>query len=98
MASAEPIQTAYKLESNFERSRTKCPAMIGIYQIWVHGKFRKQGIAASLLDTIRETMVFGMAVGADKIAFSSPTEAGVQFARAYVQKSDVTDVLVYDSR
>jgi GNAT superfamily N-acetyltransferase len=100
LVTAEVITSGYALQKNFERSTHPCKAIIGIHHMWVHSKFRKQGIATRLIDAVREKMVFGLVVSPEKVAFSSPTEAGVKFARRYVDHAShgesSKDVLVYD--
>ena len=100
LVTAEVIEKGYALQNNFERSKHPRKAMVGIHHMWVHSKFRKQGIATRLIDAVREKMVFGLVVSPEKVAFSSPTEAGVKFARRYVNHASRSesskDVLVYD--
>lgn len=99
MASAEPITEAYILSDNNRERTTRHKAMVGIHQLWVHGKFRKRGIATRLVDTVRERMVFGVIVPSEQVAFSSPTVAGACFARQYLlEMSSKNSVLVYDCR
>lgn len=86
LASAELIRKAYLLENNYNRSRTGRKAVIGIHQIWVHTKYRGRKIATRLVDTVRSKLVFNFVVPAYQIAFSSPTESGIAFAKKYVQK------------
>jgi ESCO1/2 acetyl-transferase len=40
-----------------------------------------------LLDTVRRKMIFGMVVERCAVAFSQPTQDGLQLARAYVNSS-----------
>jgi N-acetyltransferase len=106
MVSAERIDKAYLLLRNrsddqsssnldsFERSKEPAKAMLGIHQLWVHRNRRKQGVASKLVSASRERMIFGLTVPIDQLAFSSPTEAGIQFARHYVAPDH--RVLVYD--
>jgi len=100
MASAEIIPHAFVLHNSQERSSVKQKAMAGIHQLWVHAKFRKQGIATRLVDAARGKLVFGLTVPKELLAFSSPTEAGACFARNYVCGSDsaggTKQILVYD--
>jgi len=97
LASTELIRMAYPLETNYSRSKIGQKATIGIHQVWVHSKYRGKNIASRLLDTIREKMVFGYVVPCSEIALSSPTEAGIAFAKGYVKKRSTSDVvLVYD--
>lgn len=96
-ASAEIIKHAFVLHNSFERSTEPQNAMAGVHQLWVHAKFRNQGIATRLVDTIREKLVFGLTVPKVFLAFSSPTEAGARFARNYCGVDNGTkDILVYD--
>lgn len=99
LVTAEVIDCGYALQSNFERSTHPRKAMIGVHHMWVHSKFRKQGIATRLVDAVREKMIFGLVVPPELVAFSSPTEAGVKFAKRYVNqasRNEAKDVLVYD--
>jgi GNAT superfamily N-acetyltransferase len=93
----ESIDRAYALCRNtrrrLEHSSEASKAMIGIYQLWVHANFRQQGIATRLVTAAREKMVFGLVVPTHQVALSSPTEAGVAFARRYMKGEDV---FVYD--
>lgn len=58
--------------------------LLGIYQIWTHFKYRNQGIATQLLNTIRSsTIIYGHVIPIHCIAFSSPTCAGVGLAKKY---------------
>jgi ESCO1/2 acetyl-transferase/zinc-finger of acetyl-transferase ESCO len=88
-----------------ERSTTARGAVLGVHQVWVHGSHRKRGIARCLVNVARSRMVYGTQVSFDQVAFSSPTQAGVQFAYRYVQMEGGSDggygdplpaVLVYD--
>lgn len=108
----EEIHTAYRIldttppsdsgtaQLNVGLTRSKQPskAVLGIYQIWVHSKLRRCGIASTLVDVARKHMYFGYsAIPMDQIAFSSPTESGLAFAKLYNQRNqNSNDVLVYD--
>jgi N-acetyltransferase len=96
LVTAESIRYAFLLLDDFKRSQEKQKAIIGIHQMWVHSKFRRQGIASCLVDTVRERMVYGCVIQRDQVAFSSPTFAGASFARQYSAAGDSQDVLVYD--
>ena len=99
MATAEVIQRAFVLQNSLERSLEPQKAMIGVHQLWVHAKFRKQGVATRLIDAVRAKFVFGLTVPKEMLAFSSPTEAGCRFARNYVCRNSskgTRDILVYD--
>lgn len=77
--------TFTSISSMLERSHVPRRAVMGIHQIWVHSKFRSQGIASALVDTARRHLVFGYTIPAHQVAFSSPTESGVRFARRYTR-------------
>ena len=99
MATAELIPHAFVSYTSLERSSERQKAMAGIHQLWVHAKFRGQGIATRLVDAVREKLVFGLTVPKNLLAFSSPTEAGARFARSYVcgdSTNATTEILVYD--
>lgn len=93
--SVEHIKQAYQLlestnkgneeKNQLYRSNTPLKAMMGIHQIWCHSKHRKSKIATQLVDTARSKLIFGMTIPVDEIAFSSPTLAGIKFARSYTQ-------------
>ena len=80
---AERVQAAYTLLDSNERSTEETTANLGVYQIWVHSRFRGQKVATRLLDAARENMIFGLVVPRNLVAFSSPTEAGIALARNY---------------
>lgn len=101
MVLAEQIDTAFKLllqrqeddkggkaafAIGLQRSEQPFPADIGIYQMWVHAKYRQKGIAGTIMDVVRSKMVFGYVVPVQRLAFSSPTTTGIQFAQAYLKK------------
>jgi ribosomal protein S18 acetylase RimI-like enzyme len=104
VASAQPLQHGFNLlDNNLDRSTAKQKAVVGIHQIWVHSKFRRQGIASLLVDALREKMVYGLVIPREHVAFSSPTLAGAAFARKYVAghsslsgQDSLCPVLVYD--
>lgn len=87
-----------QLHFGLTRSNQPSKAVLGIYQIWVHEKHRRRGIASTLVDVARKHMCFGYsAVPIEQIAFSSPTESGLAFAKLYHQRHEShNDVLVYD--
>ena len=87
-----------QLNVGLTRSNQPTKAILGIYQVWVHHKYRRRGIASTLLDVARKHMYFGYsAVPMDQIAFSSPTESGLAFAMLYNERNqNMNNVLVYD--
>lgn len=106
---AEQIDRAYALQQGdpqqqqqqhqcYSTGMTSTKAILGIYQLWVHDKFRQQGIATRLVTAAREKMIFGLVVPASQTAFSSPTESGIAFARRYQKNTGGISVLVYDCR
>lgn len=81
--------------SNLHRSTKPTKAMMGVHQLWCHSSHRKGKVATRMVDTARSQLVYGMSVPHDMVAFSSPTVAGLTFAKRYVE----TDTpLVYDCR
>ena len=99
VAIAEIVTTAFKLKSCSERSNQGRKAMVGIQKIWVHHKCRNQGIASILVDVVRSKFIYGLVVPVQMLAFSSPTQAGMNFARRYVNSASDEksfEVLVYD--
>ena len=96
--STSKLDTANQLKFGLTRSHQTSRAVLGIYQIWVHDKHRRRGIASTLVDVARKHMYFGYsAIPVDQIAFSSPTEAGLAFAKLYnMRNHNNKDVLVYD--
>lgn len=88
---------------SLERSMEPEPAILGVHLLWVHSKFRRQGLARKLLDTARDKTFYGFVVPRHMIAFSSPTQAGIAFAMQYCHfetqpeaHSNQPTVLVYE--
>jgi GNAT superfamily N-acetyltransferase len=71
-----------------QSNKTTVEAIIGIKLMWVHAKFRKHGIARHLINTAREKMIYGIIIPINKVAFSSPTQAGMLFANRYCNDDD----------
>lgn len=59
--------------------------IIGIRQIWVDSKFRKQGVANKLVDCARKTFLYGVIIPRNSIAFSQPTRDGQAFGLSYTK-------------
>ena len=83
LVTAEPVTCGYWMETASERSLTPQKALVGIYQLWTLQASRGQGIATQLVDAARSKLVFGMQVPKSQVAFSSPTQAGLAFAKNY---------------
>ncbi|KAG7215083.1 hypothetical protein INR49_022792 [Caranx melampygus] len=72
-----------------ERHRAWCcstvpeKALCGISRIWVFSLARRQGIATRMLDTVRNTFMYGSHLTKEEIAFSDPTPDGKLFATKY---------------
>ncbi|XP_067429340.1 N-acetyltransferase ESCO2 isoform X2 [Thunnus thynnus] len=72
-----------------ERHRAWCcstipeQALCGISRIWVFSLARRQGIATRMLDTVRNSFMYGSHLTKEEIAFSDPTPDGKQFATKY---------------
>lgn len=71
-------------DDGISRSLKSTKAILGVHQIWSHGSHRGRGIASSLVTAARDNLVFGMMVPAELVAFSSPTDEGLRFAKRYV--------------
>ncbi|KAL3811911.1 hypothetical protein ACHAXA_001436 [Cyclostephanos tholiformis] len=91
------IQRAYELipskgnheqnkgnSSSISRSLKPSKALLGVHQIWVHKSHRHRGIASRLVTAARDHLIFGMYVPLELVAFSSPTNEGLRFAKRYV--------------
>ncbi|KAG7222617.1 hypothetical protein INR49_016122 [Caranx melampygus] len=82
-----------------ERHRAWCcstvpeKALCGISRIWVFSLARRQGIATRMLDTVRNTFMYGSHLTKEEIAFSDPTPDGKLFATKY---SNTPAFLVYN--
>jgi len=68
------------------------PALIGISRIWVHHQYRRQRIATTLLDTIRQHFVYGVSVKKELLAVTQPSTEGQLFASRYFGR---VEFLVY---
>jgi ribosomal protein S18 acetylase RimI-like enzyme len=66
-----------------DRSMHPQPAILGVHILWVHSLYRHLGLARRLVDAAREKMFYGLVVPIEKLAFSSPTQAGLLFAIRY---------------
>jgi len=100
MASSPSISSTATTGPGCVSPTMTCKANLGVHIIWVHNKHRGKGIATKLLDVARERAVFGYtSVPTNRVAFSSPTEAGLEFAQSYMDKhnnnSKKAPVLVY---
>ena len=70
--------------SSISRSLKPSKALLGVHQIWVHKSHRHRGIASKLVTAARDHLIFGMMVPLELVAFSSPTDEGLRFAKSYV--------------
>jgi len=99
------IQRAYELlppnkeeekskgNSSISRSLKPSKALLGVHQIWVHKSHRQRGIASKLVTAARDHLIFGMMIPLELIAFSSPTDEGLVFAKGYTASNTP---LIYD--
>ncbi|KAG0725091.1 N-acetyltransferase ESCO2 [Chionoecetes opilio] len=95
---AEKIDKAYRvipLEARMEDSgRLLCCSQVasrvwvGISRVWVLRARRGKGIAATLVDAMRQGMIDNHILTKDQFAFSDPTEAGLHFAEKYMGRPD----------
>ena len=77
------LSEAYRMISHQERSLTPERAKLGIGLLWTHPVARHKGIATRLVHAARDHSIFGMRIARSDIAFSSPTQAGYDFALHY---------------
>ena len=79
----EPLQQAYRLHSSSSsRSRTPVPATLGVHLVWIHRTVRRQGYASLLIKhIIRSSCSTTITARPPRLAWSSPTPAGVALAR-----------------
>ena len=66
-----------------EDTSQKNHPIMGIRQIWVDQRFRKQKVANSLVDSARKNFLYGVIIPRDGVAFSQPTSDGQAFGLAY---------------
>ena len=106
VCTVEPISTAYRMVTDSERSlhpetittskattqTTTSQRYLGIYLLWVHKNHRRQQIAKELVETARYKTAYGWTVPPQHVAFSSPTQAGLAFAKKYYAASSSDDV------
>lgn len=69
-------------------SEDSFPAKCGISRIWTHQRYRREGVASRLLESMRKSFYFGYYLSVDEFAFSAPTEDGKAFARKFTGKPD----------
>nr|Q5SPR8.1 RecName: Full=N-acetyltransferase ESCO2; AltName: Full=Establishment of cohesion 1 homolog 2; Short=ECO1 homolog 2 [Danio rerio] len=78
-------------EDFMEHHRTWCcstvpeKALCGVSRIWVFSLMRRKSVATRLLDTARNTFMYGSHLTKEEIAFSDPTPQGKLFATKYCQ-------------
>lgn len=56
---------------------------VGISRIWVAPGWRREGIAHSLLDVVRESTIYGAVLDKSALGFSQPSSAGARLAKSY---------------
>lgn len=88
MALIEPVQEATLIESKggglkIDEAVPKTRVSIGVSRVWTHQQWRRKGLAARLLDCVRQHYVAPLKVSRRMLAFSQPTEAGFALAAAY---------------
>ncbi|XP_069461735.1 N-acetyltransferase ESCO2 isoform X2 [Ambystoma mexicanum] len=94
---SDPINRQSRNEADNQRA-WRCstkpePAICGISRIWVFSLLRRKGIASRMMDTIRNTFMYGAFLSGDEIAFSDPTPDGKLFATTYCK---TPNFLVYN--
>ncbi|KAJ8355850.1 hypothetical protein SKAU_G00186440 [Synaphobranchus kaupii] len=88
----QPERTKDMTKADFmEHHRAWCcstspeTAICGVSRIWVFSLMRRQGIATRLVDTARNTFMYGSHLTKTEIAFSDPTPDGKLFATKYCE-------------
>uniref|UniRef100_A0A3P8Z6U0 Establishment of sister chromatid cohesion N-acetyltransferase 2 n=1 Tax=Esox lucius TaxID=8010 RepID=A0A3P8Z6U0_ESOLU len=66
-------------------STTPEKAICGVSRIWVFSLARRKGIATRMLDTVRNSFIYGSHLTKEEIAFSDPTPDGKLFATKYCE-------------
>jgi ribosomal protein S18 acetylase RimI-like enzyme len=92
----QPSSDAFSMTmdlSSHRPSMKKKKVMLGVAILWTHDRFRHQNIATQLVTAARQYSFFGMVVPVDRLAFSTPTQAGFSFAKQYCHGSE--NVLIY---
>lgn len=82
-ASADPDDFFASRIAALQHDGVPCDAMCGISHIWVEARDRRQGVARSLLNAVREHFAMGFDVPLDQLAFSQPTAYGRRLAVAF---------------
>eukprot|EP00939_MAST-03C_sp_MAST-3C-sp1_P001729 g1729.t1 len=77
--------------SSLRTVATPSPATLGIVQIWVDDRCRRNGVASALVDTARRHAIYGYLVPKKRCAMTQPTAAGRAFGERYFG----TPLLVY---
>ena len=92
----EMIRSAQKLLSkdsaSLRVSDVASPARLGIVQLWVDKRYRRQGIARSLIDSARTHTIYGSVIHKSECAMTQPTQDGRAFGGCYF---GAEDFLVY---
>ncbi|XP_067840835.1 N-acetyltransferase ESCO2 [Heptranchias perlo] len=68
-------------------------AICGVSRIWVFSLMRRKEIASRMVDTVRNTFMYGTYLNKNEIAFSDPTPSGKLFATKYCK---TPNFLVYN--
>ena len=58
-------------------------AVVGVSRIWTSKAFRRKGIANNLLDCVVNQFIYGLEIARDEVAFTQPTDAGADLAKAW---------------
>lgn len=97
---AEPISECYKILSYFEGVITLHPtaiskSAIGISKLWTFRKYRRMGVATTLLDICRENFLEGQViVSHTDLAFNALSDDLIPFLVQYLRDT-VKDTLIY---
>lgn len=97
LVAAERIEFAYRRIANetsgVETAREKQKAVMGISRMWTCIAERGRGCCRGLLEESLSGFVWGVRVRREYVAFSTPSESGMEVARRWCGREDF---LVYE--
>lgn len=74
------------------------PAYLGVNKIWVARDHRRKGIARSLVDLARTTIISGCNIEKHEVAWTQCLSAGEQLAKSYIKEGREDSDEWYDQR
>lgn len=82
LTEAETLQRSKKSKEAHDDMPSHEP-MLGVRLMWVHPRYRRQGIMEKVIDLARKHALFGRTFDRSTVAFSQPTAEGFRFALKY---------------